>query len=130
MTDLPHAQAFLSQLSRVMPPGYRAFIDGDVLFVVSPDGVRTGSGSDWLTAGALMDQEVLESAVQSLHQIQQEIAEETAEPWPARSGRDYRGFPEPDGEIIGDQLRLWFGERDAPVLELALIDLSSVLLRE
>ena len=73
---------------------------------------------------------MLTCAVQSLHQIQQEIAEDTTAPSPAQSGRDDRGFPEPDGELVGDQLRLWFGASDAPVLALRPIDMSGVIVGE
>jgi hypothetical protein len=128
--ELPHAQAFLARLSEVMPLGYRAVVDGDLLLLISPDGGRAGSSSYWLTSEALPEDEVLTCAVQSLHQIQQEIAEETTEPWPAPSGSDYKGFPEPDGELVGDQLRLWFGAADAPALALRPIDVSGVIVPE
>jgi len=130
VAELPHARAFLAQLSEVVPRGYRLVLDGDLLLLVRPDGGRAGSSSDWLTREALLEDEVVSSAVQSLSQIQQEIAEETTEPWPARSGPDYRGFPGPDGELVGDQLRLWFGDVDAPALALGPIDMSGVIVRE
>ena len=126
----PHAEAFLKQMSAVLPPGYRVELDDELLWIVSPDGGKAGSGSYWLTSDVLLEEEALRDAVGSLSQIQQEIAEETAEPWPAVSGPAYRGFPEPDGAIVGDELRLWFGDRTAPVLALEPIDLSEVLLRD
>ena len=128
--ELPHARAFLAQLSEVMPLGYRAVVDGDLLLLMGPDGGRAGSSSYWLTREGLLAGEVLACAVQSLTQIQQEIAEETAEPWPAWSGPEYGGFPEPDGELVDDQLRLWFGAVDAPALALRPIDMSGVIVRE
>lgn len=113
-----------------MPLGYRAVVDGELLLLISPDGGRAGSSSYWLTSEALREDEVATCAVQSLSQIQQEVAEGTTEPWPARSGPDYSGFPEPDGELVGDQLRLWFGTVDAPALVLGPIDMSGVIVRE
>ncbi len=130
MPDARHARAFLAQMSQVMPTGYRVFIEGEMLRLVSPDGGGAGSSAYWLTADVLLPDEALQGAVQSLHQIQQEIAEETTEPWPARAGPGSRSFPEPDGEIVLDDLHLWFGDKAAPVLELDLIDLSEVLLRD
>ncbi len=127
---MAHARAFLSELARVMPAGYRTVIDGEILWLISPDGGMAGSSSYWLTSDVLTEEEALIGAVQSLHQIQQEIAEETTEPWPARAGADYPGFPEPHGELIGDDLLLWFGNRDAPVLALHLMSLGGVLIRE
>ena len=118
MAQLAHAQAFLSQVSAVMPPGYHLELDGEILWLTSPDGGRAGSSSYWLIENVLSEDDALIGAVQSLNQIQQEIAEETLEPWPANSGPDYRGFPEPAGQIVGDRLHLWFGDREEPVLEL------------
>jgi len=113
-----------------MPLGYKAVLDGDLLLLISPDGGRAGSSSHWLTSEALLEAEVVTCAVQSLHQIQQEIAEETKEPWPAPSGPDHKGFPEPNGELVGHELRLWFGAAEAPSLALRPIDLSGVIVRE
>jgi hypothetical protein len=128
--ELPHARAFLAQLSEVMPPGYKAVVDGELLLLMSPDGGQAGSSSYWLTSEALLEDEVLTCPVQNLSQIQQEIAEETTEPWPAPSGPDYKGSPEPDGELVGDQLRLWFGAVDAPALALGPIDMTGVIVRK
>jgi hypothetical protein len=83
-----------------------------------------------MSAEVLLEDEALDGAIASLGLIQQEVAEETGEPWPATTGPDYRGFPEPDGEIVRDDLRLWFGRRHEPALRLSPISLSAVLLRE
>ena len=69
---------------------------------------------------------LLIGAVQSLHQIQQEIAKETTDPWPATSDPEYRRFPEPAGQIVGDRLYLGFGDKAEPVLEFQSIDLADV----
>lgn len=113
-----------------MPPGYRLAIDGAMLWLFSPDGGRAGSSSYWLTSDTLSEEEALVGGTQSLHQIQQEIAEETAEPWPVHSGPGYRCFPEPDGEIVDDSLRLWFGNWTEPGLALEPIDLAGVVIRD
>ena len=130
MARLPHAEAFLAQMSAVMPPGYRLEIDDEILWLTSPDGGLAGSSSYWLIQDALLEDDALTGAVQSLHQIQQEIAEETTDPWPATSGSDYRAFPEPAGQIVGDRLHLWFGDKAEPVLELEPIDLAEIILRD
>jgi hypothetical protein len=67
-----------------------------------------GTGGDWLTADVLLDDEAVNGAVGCLNRVQQEVAEETTEPWPATSGPGYGGFSEPDGEVIDEDLRLWF----------------------
>jgi hypothetical protein len=126
----PHGQAFLAELLRHLPPGFAVEFDGSVLWAVSPDGGRAGTTADWLTADVLLDDEAVDGAVGSLNLVQQEVAEETTEPWPATSGEGYRGLPEPDGEVSDDALHLWFGPQDAPVLRLSPISLRGVLLRD
>ena len=74
MARLAHAEAFLAQMSAVMPPGYRLEIDGEILWLTSPDGGLAGSSSYWLMQDVLLEDDALIAAVQSLHQIQQEIA--------------------------------------------------------
>lgn len=130
MARLAHADVSLAQMSAVMPPGYRLEIDGEILWLTSPDGGRAGSSSDWLIQDVLLEDDALVGAVQGLNQIQQEIAEETTDPWPAASGPEYGGFPEPGGQIVRDRLHLWFGSRDEPVIELEPIDLANVILSD
>lgn len=125
--DNPHARSFLEQLAEVMPAGYQTTIDGEILWLIKPDSGRAGSSSYWLTSEALGREEAVDCAIQSLHQIQQEIAEDTTEPWPAQTAAGYRGFPEPDGELVGEDLHLWFGDKTEPVLSFRPIDLGSVI---
>ncbi len=77
-----------------------------MLWLTGDHGRIARSSSSWLTSDVLREDEVVPSAVQSLHQIQQEIAEATTEPWPAMSGPDYRAFPEPDGTLGGGGQRV------------------------
>jgi hypothetical protein len=130
VAELSHARVFLEQLAEVMPAGWRVVIDDDILWLVGHQGKIAGSSAHWLIADALLEDEAVLGATQSLHQIQQEITEATTEPWPARSAEGYRGFPEPDGELAGNELHLWFGEKTAPVLVLKPIDLGDVIVRD
>ena len=125
-----HAEAFLQRLAEVLPAGYRAVIEDEILWLISPDGGAAGAGADWLTADVLLADEALVGSVQSLHQIQQEIAEETTEPWPPHWGEGSPGFPEPKAELVGDRLYLWFGDKAMPVLAFSPIDLRDVILRD
>lgn len=122
-----HAEDFLEQVSAAVPPGYRIEVDDDFLWIVSPYGGKTGSSSHWLTSDSLLDQDAVARGVGSLHAIQEVIAEDTTEPWPASSGPRYGGFPEPHGAMTGTQLCLWFGDRATPVLAFDPIDLAEVL---
>jgi hypothetical protein len=82
------------------------------------DGARIGSTE---MAELVEDSENLEylpddlrtAASAILSNVQDWISDATAAPWPGT-----RSQPNPGVEIDGDQLRLWFGERDSPVLEL------------
>jgi hypothetical protein len=125
-----HARAFLAEISKIVPAGYRVFIQNDLLRLVMPGGGEAGSSAYWLTSDALLEEEAISGATQTLHQIQQEIGEETTEPSPARAGHGYPGFPEPGAELVDSELRMWFGRRDNPVLELEPIDLDAVLVRD
>ncbi len=130
MAQPQHADMFIYEMSSVLPPGYSLEIEHEVLWLLKRDGSMAGSSSYWLTSDSLLEDEAVSYAVQSLHQIQQEIAEDSTEPWPARSGPGYAGFPEPGGAIVENELHLWFGSAEAPVLVLGPIDLDGVLVRD
>jgi hypothetical protein len=83
-----------------------------------------------LTTDVLLEDEAVDGAVQTLNQIQTHVAHATREPWPAVAGPGYAGFPEPNAEVVGDEIRMWFGNRERPVLELGPFDVSDVILRE
>ncbi|MFZ0042845.1 MAG: hypothetical protein WAK93_16155 [Solirubrobacteraceae bacterium] len=121
----------MAELSRHLPMGFGVKLDDDgSLWAVGPEGPLASQPADWLTADLLLEDEALDGAISCLNLIQQEVAEETTEPWPATTGPDYRGFPKPDGAIIGDDLHVWFGPRNRPTLRLSPTSLSAVLLRE
>lgn len=126
----PHGQVFIEELARHLPAGFAVEFDGYLLMAIGPDGPLAGTTADWLTADVLLADEAVEGAVGSLNLIQTEFADETTEPWPSTAGLGYQGFPEPDGEVVGEDLHVWFGARDAPVLRLRPISLHGVLLQE
>ncbi len=124
----PHGIAFLEELARHLPIGFAVEMEGDWLQVIGPDGPLGATTGVWLAADMLLEEEVVDGAIASLNLVQQEVAEETTEPWPAASGRGYLGFPEPGGELVEDDLHLWFGPEEAPALRLRPISLRGVLL--
>lgn len=130
MSPSARANAFLEAVSAVMPRGWSLELLGGSLKVLDPDGRSTGIGAAWLASPTLFRDDAIDEAVQTLNQIQQEIAEDTTEPWPAISGQEYRGFPGPDGAWVGDELHLWFGEESEPVLRLKPISFSDVILSD
>jgi hypothetical protein len=128
VTETARSREFAEMISRVLPEGYRVHVS-DLVYLVGPNGTA-GSSAHWLTTDVLLEDEAIGNAVHNLDSIQTEIAEVTREPWPARSGPGYGGFPEPGAELVGDRLRLWYGPREAPVLDIGSVDLHGVLLRE
>ena len=76
---------------------------------------------------------LVQATRRALEDLQSAVVEHTRQPWPAnpRSGRLDR--PEPHAEIVGDDvnpmLRLWYGDRDNPTLEVTTrpIYLTSVI---
>lgn len=74
-------------------------LDGSWFEVIGPDGPLASGGASGLTDDVLLEEEIVSVVLGVLGLVQQEVAEETIEPWPARSGKDYRGFPEPHAEI-------------------------------
>jgi hypothetical protein len=123
------AQIFLAEVSRALPKGFRLELGSEWLEIIGPDG-GAGMPAYWLRADVLLEEEVVGGASGTLSVVQQEVAEQTTEPWPARSGTQYQGFPEPDAELVGNQLWAWYGRRSNPVLKFGPFDLSNVLLRD
>ena len=58
-------------------------------------------------------------AEHALDELQDFVDEESALPWPGE-----RTVPRAHASVIGDKLRLWFGDADPPVLECEPIDLT------
>ena len=57
-----------------------------------------------------------------MNAIQDEVMESTKEQWPPGP----KGAAEPEARVIGEQLHLWFGDEDAPILRLDPLDLIEV----
>jgi hypothetical protein len=92
VTGSARSREFVEMISRILPGGYRIYVC-DLVYLDSPRG-RAGSSAHWLTTDVLLDEEAVSNAIHNLESIQTEIAEVTMEPWPARTGPDYAGFPE------------------------------------
>lgn len=119
MSESERARLFVEQLSAVLPQGFQAGVRGDRLWLA---GIWTsGASVHWLSTDVLLEDEAINGAVQMLDQIQSHVAHATREPWPAVTGPGYAGFPEPNAEMVGDEIRMWFGDRERPVLELGPI---------
>lgn len=66
-------------------------------------------------------------AARVMETTSEDLADDTAEPWPARGGQFPGGFAPIGTEIAGGRLRMWWGEAGAPILELVPLPLAEVL---
>jgi hypothetical protein len=76
--------------------------------IVDQEGVSLEDGLTWAARGVLST-------------VQDDLAKHLSEPWPAPKGT--ATLPTPVVEIIGRELCCWYGEKDAPILELPPIPL-------
>jgi hypothetical protein len=124
------AQEFVDALSTAMPEGWSAEFHGSTFRLLGPSGPYA-SFDDWaLTEDVILEDQLITAAEAALHLSQQWVAEETTEPWPAVSGTQYHGFPNPHAALVGDELRVWFGRSENPVLEIGPFDVSAIVLRD
>jgi excisionase family DNA binding protein len=125
------AETLAERLVKVLPESWTIAGHDGIVNVIDGDGLEAAGLDLTLILGDADDaaaDRVLGAAVNALDHLQTEIAEETAEPWPDHAGRGYRGgLPEPGGEIVGDELRLWFASADGRAVTLKPISLANVL---
>jgi hypothetical protein len=81
-------------------------------------GFNIDYGRDWgafehATGGSEREQ-LLSVALQLMSDVQDIVAEATAEPWPLIVVNNRRVMTLPDAVIEGDELRMWYGERTGP----------------
>lgn len=119
------AAALADRLNQIVPDGFTVRSDG-VSVNVYHDGQDLG-GSPALEILADRDgrsvDEKIETAVQAvLSDLQDRVIEARKGPWPGGSGRG-ADLPMPDCQVTDDQLRLWFGDENAPVVSVAPIEL-------
>jgi hypothetical protein len=91
---------------------------------------------EWIAAedGAAGDR-LVRATRKALEDLQSAFIEHTRQPWPASPRSGQLGRPEAHAELVGDDvnpmLRLWYGDRDDPTLEVTSrpIYLTSVIHR-
>ena len=128
------ARALAKRLATAVPPGFS--VSSRAGDVVVADGAGTWGGT---TLVPLVDQpgnleeNVTIAASAVLNGAQDIVVRHLARWWPSspdtppgtiESGAD---LPVPTAEVEGGQLRLWFGDRERPALELEPIDLAELV---
>jgi hypothetical protein len=58
-----------------------------------------------------------------LSQIQDVVSETTTEPWPLVMTNGRRDMAGGQAAVVGDELLMWYGDRDAPVLRIPAVSL-------
>ena len=83
----------------------------------------------WLSGSEDRSPEELVAAVaaQVMENTSERVADETAEPWPARAGDFESGFAPVGTEVRDRVVRMWWGNAEAPVLELEPLVLAEVV---
>jgi len=125
MTPEQFAAGLVQRLIPVLPAGFAARADGDVVSVDAPDGFGGGTALAGLLDRDDLDlQDYADAAWSVLSMAQDVVCETTSDPWPAAVGPE-RDLAEPGTRVDGASIALWFGAEDQPVLTLAPIAIES-----
>jgi hypothetical protein len=119
------AGALTKRLAAIVPAEFTVNVQDEAVYVLSDR--RNGAASDLalsVTFGGSFAESVCAACERVLDCASDVIVEETTELWPARAG-----FPFGGAEIIDDAIRLWYGDRDQPYLELPAIPIDQVCRR-
>lgn len=122
------ARALGERFQAVVPPSMHVSVQDGMVWLISAGGGRAGLAG---LAGSRNGDDPFEvmrrAAEDALTTAQDCVSEDTTEPWPAVAGQLPGGFPSPHAQIADGQLRMFYGDPEAPVLELTAIRLSDVL---
>jgi hypothetical protein len=110
------ARELAERLDAAVPDGYSITATNETITIAETRPIT------WLS---LVDRDIVEAVEEVLELVQVELAEATAVPWPHDPARGYE-FHEPHAEIRDGAVRLWYGPRRKPALELAPIRLSAL----
>lgn len=123
-SSLKLAAQLAERLNEVAPDGFTVTAE-DIAVVVSHNGEFVGASE----APAILEtvegirdpgEAIVTAAAAVISGVQDFIADTSAEPWPGT-----RDQPDPDVRRTGDQLEMWFGDEDNPVLKLRALDLTT-----
>jgi hypothetical protein len=122
------ATALARSLAGVAPAQLSVVSEGGIVWIKDEDGHGAGSDIALLVSddGVAPREQARRAAERTLEVAQEMIAEETADPWPARAGQLPGGFPCPHAEIVDGSIRLYYGDPRMPILALPAISLDAV----
>jgi hypothetical protein len=121
-------RALAERFAAVIPAPMWVSVQDGMVWLISAFGGRAGLPRlDGLREGDDLV-EVVRGVVQcALVTAQDYVSEDTGEPWPAVAGQLSGGFPAPRAQIADGQLRMFYGNPHAPMLELTPIPLAEII---
>jgi len=116
------ARELCDRMKKVVPSGIGISVEGDhLVFRSSYSAGRAGSyACQWLHRGTgSVSERVLHAARLAFSDLQDFVDEETTEPWPGATSP-----PTPDARIEAGRVIVWFGDPQAPDLEITPLHLG------
>jgi hypothetical protein len=124
------AEELAARVGTTVPRAWTVSAIDGIIMLDDPDGVSIGE-IDLATSLGGRDQSgpdrILGVVLNTLDRLQTDVAEETAEPWPGRVRKPYSGLAMPGGEVVGDEVRFWFGPAAAPIVTYDPVRLAGIL---
>lgn len=124
MTPALFARELAAALAAGLPEGFTASAEGALVTIEPPDGAGVTTALD-IEADEIGDAEVYADAAEGVLSLAQDVVCEALDAtWPSAGGGAV-DLPIPGARVVGDMLRLWYGDEDAPVLELRAVTIAS-----
>lgn len=124
MTTALFARELAAALAAGLPDGFTASAEGALVTIEPPDGAGVTTALD-IDPDELGDPDVYADAAEGVLSLAQDVVCEALDAtWPS-AGRASVDLPIPGARVDGETLRLWYGDEDAPVLELRPVTIAS-----
>jgi hypothetical protein len=124
VTPVLFARELAAALAASLPDGVTASAEGALITIEPPDGAGVTTVLD-IEPDEIGDAEVYADAAEGVLSLAQDVVCEALDAtWPAAGGASV-DLPIPGARVDGDTLRLWYGDEDAPVLELRPVTIAS-----
>ena len=124
MTPSAFARELVARLAAILPAGFAARADAEIIHIDSPDGTGSATSLAHIDPDDAEAEDYASAAWNVLSMAQDVVSETGGDPWPAAVG-PARDLAAPDTRVEGDAVHLWFGDEAAPVLRLAPIPLHA-----
>lgn len=123
MTPAKFARDLAAAVAASLPEGFTCTADGDSITVETPSGEGVTTALD-LDADDEGDADVYADAAEGVLSLAQDVVSDALDAtWPGAAGA-VDDLPVPGARVDGAAVRLWYGDEDAPVLELKAVALD------